>query len=323
MKIVFFGLIGQGTVCLEYLISSGFDICMVVTEPAEPNASIRLKLSNAENLMKPSLLEYMKYNRIKEVCDKHRIPYIEVANRAELLNLSGSLKAANAETLVVSTFVFKIPREILSIFKYALNVHPSLLPQYRGPSPVMWALYNNEPVTGVSVHQMTEEYDAGDIYGQVKIQILPEDTGASLNRKIFEFYAPELLARVVADIQLNKFNIITQNKNEISYYGKYMLTDSQIDFESMTASRICAVVRAGCHYYPAHFNFNNETVIVWAAEFIDKNYDAAPGEAVEITENKGLVIQTAEKAVNIKLIQKNLPSDAQLMLGSQLVELMR
>ncbi|HPP88697.1 MAG TPA: formyltransferase family protein, partial [bacterium] len=162
MKIVFCGLIGQGTSSLEHLINAGIEVALVITEPAEENTILKKKLETIDNLSKHSLREYIKYNRIKDLCAKNKIEYIEVANKSELIVLKEKIKTYNPEILAASTFHLKIPAEILELFRYAINVHPSLLPKYRGASPIMWALVNNEKLTGVSVHLITDEYDAGD-----------------------------------------------------------------------------------------------------------------------------------------------------------------
>ncbi|HON55542.1 MAG TPA: formyltransferase family protein, partial [bacterium] len=271
------------------------------------------------------LCEYIKYNRIKDLCAKNKIEYIEVANKSELIVLKEKIKTYNPEILAASTFHLKIPAEILELFRYAINVHPSLLPKYRGASPIMWALVNNEKLTGVSVHLITDEYDAGDIIDQIQIPIDSEDTAATLSARIFDIYAPEILIRVLTNIKLSRITPKKQNTAEASYFRKYTIDDSFIDFEKMEAQKICRIVKAGNYYYPAHFNLGEEIIIIWNAEFIDRDFDGfAAGEIVGIAEdNNGLIVQTLKKSVNIKVLQKNLPTIAPLIFGRQLLELVK
>ncbi len=209
-----------------------------------------------------------------------------------------------ADTLIVCTYNLMIPSAIFSHFKTSINIHPGILPQNAGPSPIQWAIRKKHSSAGVTAHILTEEFDGGDIAGKIEFPIEPFDTCASLNYKITDIYGPELFMRTAIDIQLNRLKKQPQNKSLRQYNPKYTLELSEINFETETADEIILKILAGNPYYPAHFSVNNKTIIVWDARKIEKTFTAKPGEAIEISSG-GLVLQTAQGAIELLSAQIN------------------
>jgi methionyl-tRNA formyltransferase len=122
------------------------------------------------------------------------------------------------DLLVVVSFGLIIPQWFLDIPRVgAINVHPSLLPKYRGPSPVQWVIWNGERETGITVIRMNERMDAGDILYQESIPLDPEEDGATLSRRL-SLRVPEILPSIVEEVGNRGFGHgVPQEEREATY----------------------------------------------------------------------------------------------------------
>jgi len=155
-----------------------------------------------------------------------------------------------ADLLVVTAYGLFLPDEILESTKFgATNFHPSLLPKYRGASPVPSAISNGEEVTGVSIIKLVSEMDAGDIISQKEVEILENDTGDSLTDRLANIGA-ELLVEIINRVSagdLSQFNNAKpQNINEITITKKLEKEDGKINWNE-SDELIERKIRA---YYP-------------------------------------------------------------------------
>ncbi|MBP7652420.1 hypothetical protein KA977_03295 [Candidatus Dependentiae bacterium] len=308
MKIVFIGMIGLGSVCLSKLISSKFDISIVITESSPDNKLLNSELSVMENIRKQTFSEYIKYNYIADTCLKNNLQCYTTDDLNNDMKLISKLKNSGADTLVVCTYDKKISNEIINIFKTAINIHPALLPEFAGPSPVIWSIRNNAKFSGVTIHLLTDKFDAGNIISKVKINIEPFDTGSSLNFKIMNYYGPELLKSTLNEISAGRINPVKQDLSKRQYYPAYKSSFSEINFESMTAEDIHLIVRAGNFYYPAFFTINSKTIILWETAVrndISCGSQIMPGEVAGFSENSGLLVMTKNKIIELISIQLN------------------
>ena len=305
MKIAFYGLVGLGTSCLKKLVESGFEVTAVVTEKSEDNRIIEQKINSVQNIHKNALREYMQYNKILDICRERGISVFTPESNDCLIETSKIITDKGADVMIVCSYGKKIPAAVFGSYKLAVNIHPGLLPLNAGPAPVQWSIRKNEITTGVTAHILTEELDAGDIVNSMEIPIDSSDTSASLNYKITEIYAPEVLIRTLISFQMNRMNFHPQDTSLRVLNPKYSLEHSCIDFERDTAEEIILKVRAGNYYQPAHFNFNEKTIIVWDAAVSNQKFDINPGEAAGISSEGFLILQTADKAIEIRRVQMN------------------
>jgi len=133
----------------------------------------------------------------------------------------------------------------------ALNLHPSLLPAYRGRAPINWVLVRGEPRTGVTLHHMIGRADAGDVVGQRAIEIAPRETALTLYRKVEEegvLLLAEMLPRVAAGTAPR----LPQDESRASVFGRRRPEDGRIDW-SWPAARIDCLVRAVAPPWPGAF----------------------------------------------------------------------
>jgi methionyl-tRNA formyltransferase len=133
----------------------------------------------------------------------------------------------------------------------AVNLHPSLLPAYRGRAPINWVLVNGEAQTGVTLHHMIRRADAGDVVGQRAIAIAPRETALSLYGKV-EAAGVELLAELLPRLAAGTAPRVPQDESRASYFGRRRPEDGRIDW-SWPAARIDALVRAVAPPWPGAF----------------------------------------------------------------------
>ena len=158
-----------------------------------------------------------------------------------------------APDLVLSVFYRDLlPAPVLAAGRLAaLNLHPSLLPAYRGRAPINWVLVRGEPRTGVTLHHMIGRADAGDVVGQRAIAIAPRETALTLYRKVEEegvLLLAEMLPRVAAGTAPR----LPQDESRASKFGRRRPEDGRIDW-SWPAARIDCLVRAVAPPWPGAF----------------------------------------------------------------------
>jgi len=180
-------------------------------------------------------------------CQQNKIPYICVSSFKDLdtRNLMLNTKAPVA---VLADFGLIITEEILNAFpKGIINLHPSLLPKYRGPTPVQTAIINGEKTTGISIMKLDKEVDHGPILGQEKEEILETDTAESLYKRLFERGA-KLLLKVLDLYFKDNLKPTTQNHKNATFTKPLTRQDGFIDLSSsLEIKNLKLEIRA---YYP-------------------------------------------------------------------------
>lgn len=193
------------------------------------------------------------------LCEENKIPYYSGNPRnGKALR---ALPNISCTFLVSVNYLFLIERDIIELpEKLAVNFHGSLLPKYRGRTPHVWAIINNEKETGVTAHIIDNNCDTGDIIAQRKISIDAEDTGAGILEKYKNIY-PGFVMEVLQSIKDNTYSRKKQDNVEATYFGKRTESDGQIDW-NWQRERINNWVRAQANPYPGAFTFNDENKII-------------------------------------------------------------
>lgn len=169
MKILLFALTGFGNSALDALVSRGDNVIAVVTRPSPP-----------------APFPYYPCTQLEEEAAKKGIPVLTVDSGAPFdLSLLEKMGILQPDLAIAATFHRKIPLELLFSPRLGFfNVHPSLLPTYRGPTPTNWAIINGEKKTGVTIHRMTGEFDGGEILCQEEVLIGENETDGMLRKKL-------------------------------------------------------------------------------------------------------------------------------------------
>jgi len=157
-------------------------------------------------------------------------------------------------------YLFLFDQRILNIFKYKINIHGSLLPKYRGRTPHVWAIINNENKTGITIHDITLECDAGDILFQKEIPITYYDTGGTILQKYIYHY-PRMIKQFLCLFCERKIVPKKQDEYLKTYFDKRTPEDGKIVWD-WQRERIYNWVRALAPPYPGSFCFLGESKIV-------------------------------------------------------------
>ena len=242
MHAVVFAYHDVGLNCLNALLTAGIQVDLVVTHQDDPN----------ENIW---------FGSVAKLCQEKNIPYI-TPSATELVDLAPKLQALAPDYIFSFYYRHMIPAPILACAKIAaLNMHGSLLPQYRGRAPVNWAILHGETQTGATLHIMEAKPDAGDIVGQSAVSIGPDETATDVFSKVSEA-AVAVIHEVLPN--LIKGNV-PRKPNELqkgSYFGGRKPADGQIHWDQK-AIQVHNLVRAVAPPYPGAFtDYQGQTMTV-------------------------------------------------------------
>jgi len=219
-------------------------------------------------------------------------------------------KGLDIEVLISINYLFLIDEDIINLpQKLAFNIHGSLLPKYRGRTPHIWAIINNEDKTGITAHVIDKGCDTGEIIEQKVVAISKHDTGASVLGKFRKHYIP-LVRSILYKISNNEISLKPQEEDKATYYGKRTPLDGKINWE-WQKERIRNWVRAQTYPYPGSFtNYQKKKVIVDEIEFCDTgyNYDMKNGQIIS---GEPLIIKCPNGALKIKKIRNTEQIDFQ------------
>jgi methionyl-tRNA formyltransferase len=227
-KIIFCGFGELGKRCLEELIKEKFNVKFIYTHKDNLN------------------------NSVDGFAIENNIPYSYIDFRKDLNGNVNLIKSLEVDFLISINFRYIIPKTIFSIPNYALNIHGSLLPKYRGRCPHVWSIINGEKNAGVTSHIIDKGVDTGDIISQKKIGISLEDTGYSLLKKYEEIYPKILMASIKSLLSGNAPK--KQNQEEATYFGRRIPEMGYIDFYKDSES-IINFVRAQADPYPGAYYY--------------------------------------------------------------------
>jgi len=184
----------------------------------------------------------------------------------------------------------------------AVNLHGSLLPSYRGRAPVNWVLVNGESRTGVTLHHMTADADAGDIVAQAPIDIERDDTAATLYDRIVKA-GVDLLLDCYEAVVAGTAARVPQDESRASFYGRRGPEDGRVEW-TWPAARVANMIRAVTHPFPGAFaGDGTERLRLWAGAPIDRPAPAAPGRLVDIRPGQGITVATGHGMVLLTRVQ--------------------
>jgi methionyl-tRNA formyltransferase len=223
---------------------------------------IKLGLLISGNLGYLTLIDLVEKYQVEMVMtDKGSTGIIEFAQTNDIPIFIGNPRKGKATNFISNktidviasvNYLFIVEDDVIQLpSKLAFNIHGSLLPKYRGRTPHVWAIINNEKETGVTAHIIRQGCDTGEIIKQIIIPIRPNDTGAELLKKYNDTY-PGLILDVLKLIEIGNMPLLFQDDAKATYFGKRTPEDGQIDW-NWQKERINNWVRAQAHPYPGAF----------------------------------------------------------------------
>ena len=252
MKIVFMGTPDFARCALEKIIEAGHEIVLVVTQPDKPKGrSGELQVSD-----------------VKALALEHNLPVFQPVKIKEADHVA-YLKSIEADIYVVAAFGQILSQEILDIPKYGcVNIHASLLPEYRGAAPIQQSIIDGKKETGVTIMQMAAGMDTGDILIQKTIPIEENETGGGLFDKLSVLGA-ELIVEALPLIEAGKLTAVPQDEAKATKCGKLSKDMGKIDF-SKDAETIRNLVR-GLNPWPSAFtSLEGKMLKIWSAKALDE-----------------------------------------------------
>ncbi|MDD5618078.1 MAG: methionyl-tRNA formyltransferase [Candidatus Omnitrophica bacterium] len=286
LRIVFFASGKIAVPTLKFLVKNKYNVVCVVTAT---DAKKGRHLLSSETPIKEAASKYgLDIFQPRDLFSNDSLEYIR--------RLKPHIFVVFCFGRILSNAMLNIPR------KFALNIHASLLPKYRGAAPINWALINGDNKTGVTVIKMNEKMDKGDIFFKKEIDIDLLDNAITLEDKIAEM-SPEVLKEALTMIESDKLWFIKQNEKEASLAPKLKKEDGKINWEK-SAENIINQIR-GCLPWPGtHAFYKNKLVKIWDAEISAQELDKKhpPGAIVDFNK-KGILVAARGGFLLIKELQ--------------------
>ncbi|MBW2558530.1 MAG: bifunctional UDP-4-amino-4-deoxy-L-arabinose formyltransferase/UDP-glucuronic acid oxidase ArnA [Deltaproteobacteria bacterium] len=263
MKAIVLAYHNIGCAGIEALLRGGFEIAAVFTHKDDQN----------ENIWFDSVAEFAALKNI------------QVFAPEDINHPMWVRKIKELEPDIIFSFYYRhmVGPSILEIPPAGcLNLHGSLLPRYRGRSPINWALVNGEEETGVTLHYMTLRPDDGDIVCQEKIRISDDDTAMSLHEKAVAA-SSRMLDGILPQIKDGTAPRYSQDHSHATYYGGRRPGDGEIDWRG-TASEVRSLIRAVTRPYPGAFSYvGDRKCFFWkVSEHPESETSFAPGTIVSV-----------------------------------------
>ncbi len=242
--------------------------------------------------------------RSKEIvnfCIKNDIPYFIGNPRND--KAVDFVKKYPTDVILSINYLFIINSDLIRLpGKYAINFHGSLLPKYRGRTPHVWSIINNEKETGITAHRITEECDKGEIVHQEKIQILPDTTGGNILEQFINLY-PIIIQKVISMIENDQVVLVEQDETKATWFGKRTPEDGEINW-NWQKERIYNWVRAQSIPYPGAFSFYNKIkIIIHKIEFSEIGFDFKQENGTILQGGNQPIIKTPNGAVKLLVIE--------------------
>ena len=282
MDIIFAGSPSSSAEILSKLVNSPFNISLVLTQ-ADKRSS-RNKGEEPSEVAKYAKSENLHCFKIDSFCN-------QTINK---------ISKYPCDILVLSSFGKIIPKEILDHPKITpLNIHFSILPLYRGASPIQSALLNGDIKTGISFMEMVESLDEGPVFDVSEVEICDSDNRTSLEKKLVTT-AKSNIVDVIQKIS-NGLKPIPQGDNNVSYCRKITKEDGRINFEE-TAKEIFNKYRAFSGWPGTYFQYKDTTIKIHGMHIIKLDNDGTPGSILDVTKD-GIYIKVIDSVIVITHLQ--------------------
>lgn len=248
MRVVFMGTPDFAVGTLEAVIEAGHDVAAVVTQPDKPKGR-----GGA-----------MAVSAVKECALKHGLTVLQPV-RARDEAFVEELRTYEPDVIVVVAFGQLLPASIIHMPKYGcINVHASLLPKYRGASPIQWAVLDGCEYSGVTTMQMDEGLDTGDILEVEKVKLDAKETGGSLFDRL-SFTGAKLLVRTLEKIEAGTLTPVKQDDDEATYVKMLSKSFGEMNFAEEVESLERKV--RGLNPWPsAYTHIDGKLLKVWDAD---------------------------------------------------------
>jgi methionyl-tRNA formyltransferase len=250
---------------------------------------------------------------IIDFCKNHNIPFFKGNPRNG--KAYQFIKNIQVDVLISINFLFLIKSDIINHPKIlSFNIHGSLLPKYRGRTPHVWAIINNEKNSGISAHIIDEGCDTGEILSQVIIPISQNDTGNDIMNQYKSKYF-SLTKDVLGKIESNKLAPLIQDESLATYYGIRKPEDGRINW-NWHKERIRNWVRAQANPYPGAFSFvNGNKLTIDEVEEVSNGFNSLTENGIVLEIEPNIIVKTPNGALKLTKFRE----DIKITKGDQLI----
>lgn len=284
MKIIFAGTPDFAASALQALLKHGCDVVAVLTQPDRP-AGRGMQLS-------PSA--------VKQVALQHGVPVLQPQS-LKTPEIQKELAEIRADVMVVAAYGLILPRAVLQLPRLGcLNIHASLLPRWRGAAPIQRAILAGDTQTGITIMQMDEGLDTGDMLLRLPCPIEIDDDAHSLHDKLAALGA-EAIVTALRELEHGSLVRVVQDETRATYAAKLSKAEAQIDW-TLDAAQIARAIRAYNPFPVAYSTLNGAPLKIWRATVRgEMRGDAGMVLAVE---PEGVVVACGRGALCLEVLQR-------------------
>lgn len=288
MKIIFAGTPEFALPALKALLTTPhLQICAIYTQPDRP-------AGRGQKLTASPVKQFVLANNL-------HLPIYQPENLREVSEQE-KIKQFTADVLIDVAYGIILPEEILRTPRFGcINIHPSLLPRWRGAAPIQRAILAGDEKTGVTIMQMDNGLDTGEIIKQAAMPIEQTDTTAILHPKLAELGA-QLLLKTLDELQhTGKVNVTSQDNTNSTYAKKLSKEEAKIDWQQ-SAAQIDRMIRAFNPWPVAYSKIDGETVRIWQACTLVMPTTTTPGTIIH-SDKSGIDVATGDGILRIEKLQ--------------------
>ena len=284
MKIVFMGTPDFAVGALKALREAGHEITLVVTQPDKPKG-------RGKELSK---------SPVKLYAEEWNIPTFQPVKLRLPENVE-ELRKVKADVFVVAAFGQILTKEVLEMPKYGcINIHASLLPMYRGAAPIHWAIINGEKEAGVTIMQMDEGLDTGDMLLKSAVPLAEDETADSLHDKLMNL-GGNLIVEALSKLEDGSLTATPQPEGPLFYAKMLSKEMGNLDF-TKDAEELERLVR-GLNSWPGAYTFLQEKMLKILASYVKENESAGtPGEVISVNRDE-FVIQCGKGSLAVTRVK--------------------
>jgi len=284
LDIIFAGTPDFAANHLQALIDAEFNVVAVYSQPDRPAGRGKKLTASA----------------VKEVALANNIAVYQPENFKQTESVE-QLAALNADLMIVVAYGLILPNSVLTTPRLGcLNVHGSLLPRWRGAAPFQRAIWAGDKETGVTIMQMDEGLDTGDMLKKVSCPIEDDETSASLYAKVAK-QAPAVLIETVKQLQAGQLTAEKQDENIATYAKKLSKAEALINWQD-DAEFIDRCIRAFNPWPVSYFEWAGQVIKVHQAKIVAATTSASPGTIVNV-DKQGIQVATGSGVLNLEVIQ--------------------
>ena len=270
MKIIYAATPEISISCLEKLLDSSHELSLVLTMPDKPSG-------RGKKLMP---------GPIKKFCIENSLPFMQPENLNDF-ELENKFNEINPDLLIVFAYGKIIPKKIFELPAHgSINIHTSILPNYRGAAPIQRAIINGEKSSGITFMKLSEGLDEGPILECFEMVIKEEETAGSLAKKMSKVASNKIL-QAIDNIELNKFELREQDHSKASYAEKLLKNESCINWDNK-AEVIKNMINGFSPNPCAYTTYKKERINIYKARLNSTKSEGA-GKIMEFSKNTLLV----------------------------------